>query len=262
MPNDKSRRINITDIGIDPVDNAGAAQKIASMVNDRAGLRAKDGYSAAYVCTPNAEIMMDAQKDAQLKQILIEADLVIPDGAGVVLAARLLGYGKITRTPGYDVIINLLSNPDVYPFSFYFLGGKPGVAEAAAENINKNNPGTKIAGMRDGYFNEDAVNSVIKRINESGADILLVALGSPKQEKWIYANRHAINAAVCIGVGGTIDGIAGLVKRAPPFFRNHGMEWLYRLAREPWRIKRMMKLPKFIFGTVWARLFGEKTPHA
>jgi len=251
------KRLNITNIGIDPVNEEEAAQRIAALVKAYKGGALKDGEErAAYVCTPNAEIMMDAQKDAQLMEILNGADLVVPDGAGVVLAARLLGFGKILRTPGFDLTVKFLSEPDKYPFSFYLLGGKPGVAEKAAENIRNANPNTRIAGCRNGYFGEEDEAAIINDINGSGADVLYVALGAPKAEKWIYKNRGKLKTAVCMGIGGTIDTLAGLTKRAPPFFRNHGLEWFYRLMREPWRAKRMLKLPQYILFTIWWRIAG------
>ena len=208
------------------------------------------------MCTPNAEFMMDAQKDELFMRILNEADLVVPDGTGVVLAARLLGYGKISRTPGFDLAKKLVATPANYPFAFYFLGCKPGIAEKAAHNMMYEYPGAKIVGWHDGYFNEADEPTLIEDINKSGANILYVALGAPKAEKWIYKNRGNLQVTVCMGVGGTIDTFAGETKLAPPFFRAHGLEWLYRLAREPWRAKRMLKLPKYILYTIWWRLTG------
>ena len=252
-------RMNITGVGVDPVSVAEAARRIAHIVTSRKSAEndiscSNGGCRAAYVCTPNAELMMDAQNDKLFMRILNDADLVVADGAGVVLAARLLGYGKIARAPGFDIVKMLVSNPDEYPFSFYFLGCKPGIAEKAAENIVRDHPETRIAGCHDGYFNEDGEADIIKDINDSGADILFVALGAPKAEKWIYRNRSKLRVSVCIGVGGTIDTFAGATKLAPPFFRSHGLEWLYRLTREPWRAKRMLKLPRYMLFTIGWKL--------
>jgi len=250
--------LDITGVGVDSIDVAGAARRIASLAREGAARLSGDGFRAAYVCTPNAEHMMDAQKDRHFKRILNEADLVVPDGSGVVLAARLLGYGRIPRTPGFDLAYALVSNQDEYPFSFYFFGGRPGVAEKAAENILREHPRVRIAGCRDGYFNESDEPDIIEKINGSGADLLYVALGAPKQEKWIYRNRAKIKVPVCMGVGGTIDALAGTVRLAPPFFRERGLEWLYRLAREPWRAKRMLKLPQYTLYAIWWRFFGRR----
>ena len=278
---DERKRINITNIGIDPVDVWEAASRVATIVRarldmpgsspvargdiDGSGATANssgnlfDGesaYAAAYVCTPNAEHMMDAQKDALFMRILNDAAIVVPDGAGVVLAARLLGYGRISRAPGFDLAKKLVTNPTEYPFSFYFLGGKPGIAEKAAANITNENPNTRIAGYCDGFFTEADEPDIIEAINNSKADILYVALGAPKAEKWIYKNRFKLQVSVCIGVGGTLDTFAGETRLAPSFFRAHGLEWLYRLAREPWRAKRMLKLPRYVIYTIWWRLTG------
>ncbi|MCL2059675.1 MAG: WecB/TagA/CpsF family glycosyltransferase [Oscillospiraceae bacterium] len=259
LEDQKSRtRLNITNIGIDPVDVEGAAQIVAELVGRGAESKSiiNGGHVAAYACTPNAEHMMDAQNDALFMRILNEADLVLPDGAGVVLAARLLGYGKITRAPGFDLSKTLVANPDKYPFTFYFLGGKPGIAEKAAANIMNEYPATKVVGWRDGYFTADEEPNVVEDINRTSPDILYVALGAPKAEKLIYRNRDKLNVSVCIGVGGTLDTFAGETKLAPPFFRAHGLEWLYRLSREPWRAKRMLKLPKYVIYTIRWKLAG------
>lgn len=268
-----SGRLNITNVSIDPVDVEGAAGIISALIKERAAAShdtsgeygagnsagASEARAAAYICTPNAEFMMDAQEDEGFMRIINEADLVVADGAGIVLAARMLGYGKINRTPGFDLAKKLLTEPDKFPFIFYFLGGRPGVAEKAAENIVISNPDTRIAGCRDGYFKENEEDEIISEINASGADILFVALGAPKAEKWIYKNRGKLNAAVCMGVGGTLDIFAETVKPAPPFFRSHGLEWLYRLYREPWRAKRMLKLPRFVIFTLLWRMKGRPT---
>ena len=212
-------------------------------------------HPIALVCTPNAEIMMEAQKDAQLRDILNSSALVIADGAGVVLASKILGYRSLVRVPGFDLVSKLLTNPSDYPYSFFLFGGKPGVAETAASKLLELAPNVRIAGYRDGYFNDEQTPDIIDCINSSGADILLVALGAPKQEKWMYDNRHNLSCAVCIGVGCSLDVFAGTAALAPAFFRNSGLEWLYRLFKEPRRIGRMVRLPKYILYTVFWRLF-------
>ncbi|MDR3120463.1 MAG: WecB/TagA/CpsF family glycosyltransferase [Clostridiales bacterium] len=245
-------RVDITGVGIDRVDLDGAARAVAELAA-RAPVSEPAVPAAAYVCTPNAEILMEAQKDVLLKRILNEADLVVADGAGVVLAARLLGHGRIPRAPGFDLVRTLFSDAGAYPLSFYFLGGRPGVAEAAALRIAENYPGVRVMGWHDGFFSEDDEPTLIEGINESGADVLLVALGAPKQEKWIYRNREKLRAPVCIGVGGTLDIFAGTATLAPPSFRARGLEWLYRLYREPWRARRMLRLPQYVLFTLYWR---------
>ncbi|TYQ16776.1 UNVERIFIED_CONTAM: N-acetylglucosaminyldiphosphoundecaprenol N-acetyl-beta-D-mannosaminyltransferase [Acetivibrio alkalicellulosi] len=207
-----------------------------------------------FVFTPNAEIMMAAQRDDQLKNILSSADLVVPDGAGVVLASKILKPVLKEKVAGFDLTHNLFykfSNKNV---NFFFLGGKPGVAEQARQKLLEKNININVVGIRDGYFSSDKDDEIINQINSSCTDILLVGLGAPKQEKWIYNNSNKLNVKVCIGVGGTFDGIAGIVKRAPSFFCNNGLEWLYRLYKEPRRFVRMLDLPKFILVVIAKKL--------
>ena len=127
----------------------------------------------------------------------------------------------------------------------YLFGSKPGVAEKAGENITKKYPGIKIAGYSDGYFNEEKEQTIIENINRAKPDLLFVCLGAPKQEKWISAHKSELNAGVCMGIGGSLDVFAGTVKRAPEFFTKHGIEWLYRLMKQPSRFVRMLDLPRF-----------------
>jgi N-acetylglucosaminyldiphosphoundecaprenol N-acetyl-beta-D-mannosaminyltransferase len=130
---------------------------------------------------------------------------------------------------------------------YFFFGSKPGVTEEAAENILEKFPGVEIAGCRNGFFSEEDEPEIIRHINSANADMLLVALGSPKQEIWIHKHKDLLNCKVCIGVGGSLDVFAGRIKAAPEFFRRNGLEWLYRLYTEPKRFKRMLKLPQYVF---------------
>lgn len=247
-------RLNIANVNVDPISVNEAAKIVFALVMK---IREQNCEIApVMVCTPNSEIMMDAQTDAEFMKILNESALVIPDGAGVVLAARLLGFGKIVRATGFDLTRLMLTDPVEYPLSFYLFGAKAGVAEKAASNILAVSPETRIVGCHDGYFSDAEEPEIIKKINASGADVLFIALGAPKAEKWAYRNREKLRIPVCIGVGGTIDILAGEAKLTPPFFRSHGLEWLYRLACEPWRAKRMIKLPMFILHIIRWRLSG------
>lgn len=131
------------------------------------------------------------------------------------------------------------------------------MAEEAAKKVQTENPDINIVGIRNGYFSADEESNIIEQINASNPDVLLVALGAPRQEKWIYKNKHRLNAKICIGVGGTFDVLAGRAKRAPVFFQKNGLEWLYRLYKEPWRFIRMLDLPRFIL-LVTAKKVGLK----
>lgn len=206
------------------------------------------------IFTPNAEIMMEAHTDPELSKILKEADMVIPDGAGVVLASKILGTPLPAKVPGFDLSKNSFSMDYGRKIRYFFYGAKPGVAIKAAQVISSTSSNAEIVGIRDGYDGGKDQEELIQAINESNADILLVALGAPRQEKWIYENKDKLRVRVAIGVGGTLDGLAGVVPPAPDFFRNNGLEWLYRLYKEPWRYKRMMNLPKYVLTVIGYRL--------
>ncbi|HHV59793.1 MAG TPA: WecB/TagA/CpsF family glycosyltransferase [Clostridiaceae bacterium] len=209
------------------------------------------------VYTPNSEIMMEAQRDPYLKDILCSADLLIADGAGVVMASRMLGCDLPERVTGVDLANNILSLDIGRPIRLYLFGGKPGVAEKARDNILARYGNVEICGCRNGYFSPEEVPGIISEINSTHSDVLLVALGRKKQESFIHENKNDLNAKVCIGCGGTIDIFAGTAELAPDFFRNHSLEWLFRLYKEPWRYKRMLDLPRFMF-TVFKQKLRKK----
>ncbi|MBR6651614.1 MAG: WecB/TagA/CpsF family glycosyltransferase [Anaerotignum sp.] len=197
------------------------------------------------ICTPNPEIVMEAQKDAVLMDILHEADMVVPDGIGVVWASKYSEIRLTERVAGFDLTQNLMAELAATDHTFYFFGGAPGVASAAARKMVKKYPGLKIVGVHNGYFDEKEEKRIIQDIKAKSPSILLVGLGAPKQEKWIYDNLRLIDAKVAIGVGGSFDVMAGNVKRAPKIFQKLGLEWFHRLITQPTRWKRMMRLPKF-----------------
>jgi N-acetylglucosaminyldiphosphoundecaprenol N-acetyl-beta-D-mannosaminyltransferase len=206
------------------------------------------------IYTPNAEIMMAALEDPELYKILCEADMLVADGAGVVLGSRILGRSVPEKVSGIDLVKNTFSIKLDRKIKYYLFGGKPGIAEVAGENILKDYSNIEISGFTNGFFSYQDEKEIVNKINSSGSDILLVALGVPKQEKWISRYRDDLKVKVCIGVGGSLDVFAGKVNLAPDFFRKNGLEWLYRLYKEPWRFKRMLKLPKLIFHVLYLRL--------
>ncbi|WP_010167322.1 WecB/TagA/CpsF family glycosyltransferase [Candidatus Epulonipiscium viviparus] len=205
------------------------------------------------ICTPNPEIIMRAKQDKELLAILNSADMVIPDGIGVVIASKILTKnGLRERVAGYDLVQNLMKEGNN---RFYFLGGEAGVAKSAARNMKSKYPNMDVVGYCDGYFQPENERSIIRDINASEANILLVGLGSPKQEVFINKHRKRLkNIKVAIGVGGSFDVMAGKVKRAPKIFRQLGLEWFYRLVKEPSRAKRMLKLPVFLFEVIYCKL--------
>ncbi len=220
--------------------------------------RLKKGEQTA-VYTPNSEIVQACIEDNSLYDVINSAEVICPDGIGVIKAAKILKTPLKEKVAGIEVGEALLSALADGSKSIFFLGGKPGIAELAAEEITKKYPGIRIVGTNDGYFKKEGEENtaVIAKINESRADVLFVCLGAPAQEKWICANRAKLDATVMLGLGGSLDGYAGVVKRAPRVFIKLGLEWFYRLLCEPWRLKRMMKLPKFYFGTIRYKLTGK-----
>jgi N-acetylglucosaminyldiphosphoundecaprenol N-acetyl-beta-D-mannosaminyltransferase len=197
-----------------------------------------------YVVTPNPEIVEICRENHEANRVINDADLVLPDGIGVIKGAAMLGTPLKERTPGIEFASHLMERMAEEGLSLYLLGAKPGVADMAAEKLVEKYPGLKIAGTHDGYFKEDA--PVVEAIAASGADCVFVCLGAPKQEFWIKKNGPATGARLLCGLGGSLDVFAGTVERAPKFFCDHGLEWFYRLCKEPKRIGRMMKLPLFL----------------
>lgn len=214
-----------------------------------------DRETASSIYTPNAEIIMAAQRDSSLKEILIQADMLIADGAGVVLASKLLKVPVPEKVSGVDLVKRAFAMDYHRKLRVFIFGAKPGVAEIAAGNIQRNYPNVEIVGCRNGYFSKTEEDEIIELINSSGPDILLVGLGAPQQENWIHRNKPRLKAKACMGIGGSIDVIAGTVALAPEVMRRNGLEWLFRLYKEPRRYKRMLDLPRFVILTLAVR-FG------
>ena len=212
---------------------------------------------AAYVVTPNAEIAYEALPDAQLRQLLNGADMVLPDGAGVVLASKILKKPLRQKVAGVDFAAGLLQELSKTGGRLYLLGSKPGVAEQAAQKMLEQAPGLVVCGMADGYFQDEA--AVVQKINAAAPDVLFVCLGAPKQELFMRAHQKELNVRLMVGLGGTLDAFAGTVKRAPKWMIRLNLEWLYRLIKEPKRFRRMLRLPKYILAVVAERIRGKKT---
>ncbi|HOG63014.1 MAG TPA: WecB/TagA/CpsF family glycosyltransferase [Sedimentibacter sp.] len=214
------------------------------------------------IYTPNTEIIMMCQKDEEFLNIMNKSNINVPDGVGLIYAGKIKKFPLKEKVAGYDLSINLLKMADEKGLKLYAVGGRPGVAEAAMQNVQKKYPGIKIVGAHHGYFkgthlgkfgHEEEI-AVIEDINRHKPHILFVGFGAKKQEQWIEYNKDLINANIIIGNGGTLDGLAGIVKRAPDIFINLGLEWLYRLIKEPKRITRQIVLPVFMFKVI----FGNK----
>ncbi|MDR3294712.1 MAG: WecB/TagA/CpsF family glycosyltransferase [Clostridiales Family XIII bacterium] len=235
-----------------PVDMVSADEAMTTF----AELMETEGCSQ--IVTPNSEILWSASKDPVLKAIISGAELVLPDGIGLVYASRLLGVPLRERVTGIDFLSRILAWLSENGKSVYFLGSAPGVAEKAAENMRARFPALKTAGTRNGYFGPEEEAGIVAEINASGADFLCVAMGSPRQERFISAHKAEFTARLAIGVGGSLDIWAGTLKRAPLFFRKHGIEWLYRLAQQPRRIGRMAVLPLFMLRVLFYAPGGKK----
>jgi N-acetylglucosaminyldiphosphoundecaprenol N-acetyl-beta-D-mannosaminyltransferase len=209
------------------------------------------------IATVNPEFVMAAQKDGEFLAVLQQADLCIPDGVGLLWAARILGERLPERVAGSELVYHLAALCAEKNRRLFLLGAAPGVAEEAAAVLQQRYPALIIAGTFAGSPDpaEDAV--IVQRINESAADVLFVAYGAPKQDKWIFRNRYNLpTVRVAIGVGGSLDFVTGRSIRAPQWIQKLGLEWLHRLYREPWRWRRMLALPRFVLRVLKARLIG------
>ncbi len=204
------------------------------------------------VVTPNAEIAYLAAGDDRLGQTINAADIVVADGIGVVYASKIYGTPVKGKVAGVELGELVLRDAAEVGDSVFFLGAKPGVGELAAKKLSEKYPGLKFAGIRDGYFENS--DEVVEAINESGAKILFVCLGAPKQELWAGKFRDKLNVRLTLCLGGALDSYAGTVKRAPEIWIKLGLEWLYRLIREPKRFVRMLALPKYMFAVIFDRL--------
>ncbi len=207
----------------------------------------KEGRRGVCVYTPNSEIIMMAYRNSEFAQILNNADALLADGIGVGYASKILKNPITERAAGYDTACAALSKLAHIGAGVYLFGSKPGVAEAAGEEMQKRYPGIRIVGCADGYFDDEKEKQIINDINDKKPDFLFVCLGAPKQEKWLSQNKDKLDFGVAMGLGGSLDVFAGTVKRAPEFYQKHGIEWLYRLIKQPSRILRMLDLPRFGF---------------
>lgn len=232
-----AERVNILGVDVDAVTMAEAVDVVRRAMDTRAGVM---------VATANAEMLMRATHDEELRRILNASALVVPDGAGTVWAARHLGHAMPERVAGYDLAQELLRRAPAEGRRVYFFGAAPGVAEKAKAKAEQIYPGIEIVGVRNGFFSPADNAAIIAEIRAARPDLLLVALGVPKQEKWIAAHLAELDVPVAIGVGGTLDVMAGVMKRAPHWMQRAKLEWLFRGLMQPKRAGRLLALPKFV----------------
>jgi N-acetylglucosaminyldiphosphoundecaprenol N-acetyl-beta-D-mannosaminyltransferase len=248
-----SRRIQILDLPVDGITYpewlALIENWVNPMVNTGAGLRPAP-TDAHHVCTINPEFMMIAQRDVNFFNILSRADLCVPDGVGLLWAAKYLGHPLPERVTGSDGVPIIAARAAEKGWRLFFLGAAPGVADQAAEILRARHPGLQIVGIYSGSPAPNEEDEIVARVNEAQADILFVAYGAPEQDKWIARNLPRLRVKMAMGVGGAFDFIAGVVPRAPLWIQRMGLEWLFRLYLQPWRFKRMLRLPLFVLAVL------------
>ncbi|MHB8509083.1 MAG: WecB/TagA/CpsF family glycosyltransferase [Candidatus Dormibacteria bacterium] len=241
--------IRILDVDVDAVTLPDAIDMIAEAIDARLG----HGGPTFQVATVNPEFVMLARRDPAFRRTLRACALRTADGAGLMLAARLLGRPLPQRVTGVDLVEGLATRAASRGDSVFLLGAAPGVAEAAASRLIAEHPGLVVAGTLSGHSGVEGDHDSVAAVRASGAKVLLVAFGAPAQEAWAQRNLEASGAAVSIGVGGTFDFLAGRVRRAPALMRRLGLEWLFRLVQQPWRVRRMAVLPVFLVHVLGQR---------
>jgi len=234
----KPKRIQVLGAPIDCVDMQQALDVVDFMIK---------GNKPQTVIAINPEKVIKAQSNPKLLEWMNKAGLLIPDGIGVVVAVRLLTGDNISRVPGAELMPAICEQSLTKGYKLFLLGATRDVNNAAVNTLRRRYPGIDIVGNQDGYFGDDEMPALIEKINNSNADVLFVALGSPRQELWMEQYLPLTNIKVCQGVGGTFDVLAGNVKRAPFLFRKMHLEWFYRLITQPKRLFRQTALPKFAF---------------
>lgn len=227
-------RVWVLGVPFDPVRLEDAVERVASLVASA---------GAHLVVTANPELVMAAHDDRRVMEVVRAASLVVADGIGVVWASRRLGSPLPERVPGIELMEALCARAAQHAWPVFLLGGLPGVAEQAAAVLRRRFPGLPVAGTHHGYFPDDG--AVVRQVAGSGAWLLFCGLGSPRQELWLGANLDRLGVRVAMGVGGSLDVLAGRSARAPAWLRRLHLEWLYRLVREPRRWRRQLALPRF-----------------
>lgn len=236
--------VNILGVEFSPVTLRDATSLLDKMLKEHSEL-------TRIIVTANSLMVMDAQEDPEFLSILQKADLLVPDGAGILWAAKKLGYFLPERVTGVALVDYILEKDD--PPSVFLLGAKPGVADKAAERIVKYHSKVHVVGTHHGYFDAISEKKVVEMVSLSKADVILVGMGSPIQEKFLWRNRAYLGARIGMGVGGVIDLLAGETQRAPQVFQKAGLEWLYRLIRQPKRFKRDLALIRFMCQVLSSR---------
>jgi N-acetylglucosaminyldiphosphoundecaprenol N-acetyl-beta-D-mannosaminyltransferase len=201
---------------------------------------------AHQIATVNVEFIMEARRNPTFRRILAEASLCVPDGVGVLWASGRQGRPLRQRVAGVDLVESIAARAAERSWRVYFLGAVPGVAERAATVLSERYPGLKVAGCYAGSPRPQEEDEIVGWVRAAHPDLLFVAYGAPRQDLWIARNQERIGVPVAVGVGGSFDFIAGVTQRAPGWVQRAGLEWLHRLVREPWRLRRQMAIPHFM----------------
>lgn len=233
-------------IGVDDIREGEALERIEAFIRDGA---------SHHVVTVNPEFVVMAQQDGDFRDTLNRADLALPDGVGIVWASQILGKPLRERVAGSDLVERLAEWASRRGHNLYLLGARPGVAQEAARRWQGRYPGLRIVGAYPGSPSPQEEGEIVARVRAAAPDILLVAYGAPAQDRWIRRNLERLGVPVSMGVGGALDFVSGRARRAPPWVRRLGLEWLFRLAQEPWRWRRMTRLPRFAFLVMRSRLW-------
>ena len=231
-------RVYILGVGVDNLTEEEALQRIEEFI---------ESGTPHQVVTVNPEFLVVAQENSQFKKVLVEADLAVPDGIGLLWAARLLGKPLKGRVTGVELMRSLAKLAEKRGHRVFLLGAGEGIAQAAAWVLQDECPNLLIAGTYAGSPSPEEEEEIVERIRAAEPHMLLVAYGFPQQDIWIRRNMNRMNVPMSMGVGGAFDYISGTVKRAPAWMRRSGLEWLFRLIRQPWRWRRMLRLPRFIW---------------
>jgi len=234
-------KVDLLGISIDALDMEETVNRVAEFIRTGQPHR---------VITINPEFLYRAHYDRELRDLVKRADLVTPDGVGIVWACRLAGNPVPERVTGIDLMLRLAARAASEGWRVFFLGGAPGVAREAAERLRMKHPGLQIAGVYHGYFKTDEEEKVAVLVRETRPDLLFIAMGAPKQEWWMDRNLEKTGAAVALGVGGSFDVVTGRVRRAPRWVRRLHLEWLFRLLNEPSRWRRQLVLPLFAWRVI------------
>ncbi len=246
--------IDILGVPVHPVDYAGTLALLKAWLD--AGGPEADG-STRQICTVNPEFIVEARHNSRFRQVLNEAWLNVPDGVGVLRALNLHGCSLTERVTGTDLIPRLAELCAARGWRMFLLGAAPGVAMAAADVLVKRFPGLEVCGTWSGSPADNDWPVIHRLLADTQPHVLLVAFGHPRQDLWIHGHLGDLHSRVAIGVGGAFDFMTGKVPRAPGWMRDRGLEWLYRLLRQPARWRRMLSLPVFVLLVAKERLVGK-----